>query len=63
MSDSRALLDVPSAAARLNLSVSKVSLGIREFSDGKVLVRCYAGCSTEHVLEALGLTCKDLYPR
>ena len=39
------------------------SLGIRELSDGTVLVRCYAGCSTEHVLEALGLTYKDLYPR
>lgn len=38
------------------------SLGIRELRDGKVLVRCYAGCSTAHVLEALGLKWGDLFP-
>ena len=29
------------------------SLSIREAADGKVLVRCHAGCEQEHVIEAL----------
>jgi hypothetical protein len=38
------------------------SLSIREDSDGKVLVYCFAGCDTSKVLAAVGLTVKDLSP-
>jgi hypothetical protein len=39
------------------------SLSITETADGKVLVKCWAGCSTESVLAALGLRWSDLFPR
>ena len=39
------------------------SLGIRELDDGKVLLRCYAGCPTPEVIAALGLRWSDLFPR
>jgi hypothetical protein len=32
------------------------SLSIREGRDGRVLLRCFAGCKTEEVLKKLGLT-------
>src|SRR5262249_9150762 len=32
------------------------SLSIKEGKDGKVLLNCFAGCSTESVVAALGLT-------
>ncbi|MFN3562733.1 MAG: DUF3987 domain-containing protein, partial [Chloroherpetonaceae bacterium] len=35
------------------------SLSITE-KDGKILVHCFAGCSTESVLDAVGLTMQDL---
>ena len=38
------------------------SLAIRETQDGTVLVHCFAGCDTEAVLSAVGLTFSDLYP-
>lgn len=38
------------------------SLGIRETPDGKVLLRCWAGCPTGAVLAALGLQWADLFP-
>ena len=38
------------------------SLSIRQLPDGVVLMKCHAGCPTEAVLEALGLTYADLYP-
>lgn len=38
------------------------SLSITEATDGKVLIRCWAGCSTESVLAALGLRWSDLFP-
>ena len=31
--------------------------------DGRVLLHCFAGCSTEAVLAALGLTLRDLFDR
>ena len=40
----------------------KPSLGVRERDDGSLLVRCYAGCATEDILDALGLEFADLYP-
>jgi putative DNA primase/helicase len=38
------------------------SLSITETADGKVLMKCWAGCSTESVLAALGLRWSDLFP-
>ena len=38
------------------------SLSITEKKDGKVVLHCHAGCRTEHVLAALGLTMADLFP-
>lgn len=38
------------------------SLSIREASDGRVLVHCFAGCATERVLAVLGLSWADLFP-
>ena len=40
----------------------KPSLGIRE-RDGKVLIRCYAGCRTEDVLASIRLDWSDLFTR
>jgi hypothetical protein len=38
------------------------SLSITEATDGKVLLKCWAGCTTESVLAALGLRWSDLFP-
>ncbi len=38
------------------------SLAVRETADGMLLVRCYAGCETADVLDALELDFADLYP-
>lgn len=38
------------------------SLTIREMSDGRVLLHCFAGCETESVLAAVGLSFRDLMP-
>jgi len=37
------------------------SLGVKEGDDGRALVICRAGCETEAVVEALGLTMGDLF--
>jgi hypothetical protein len=37
------------------------SLSIATGRDGRILVHCHAGCSTEAVLEAAGLGMSDLY--
>ena len=36
------------------------SLSVSESRDGKILLHCHAGCETEDVLRAMGLTMKDL---
>lgn len=41
---------------------SKPSLSISEGDDGRVLLKCQAGCATEEVLAALHLTVADLFP-
>jgi hypothetical protein len=41
----------------------KPSLRISEGKDGRVLLKCYAGCPTEAVLDAIGLEMKDLFPQ
>jgi len=38
------------------------SLSIREMSDGRVLIHCFAGCETGDVLAAVGLTFRDVMP-
>lgn len=38
------------------------SLSIRELDDGRVLLRCFAGCSVESVLQAVGLGFESLFP-
>ena len=36
------------------------SLGVREGDEG-ILGHCHAGCTTESIVEALGLSMRDLY--
>jgi len=38
------------------------SLNIRELDDGRILVKCFAGCSVEEVLHAVGLEFDALFP-
>lgn len=38
------------------------SLSIREMDDGRILLHDFAGCETEAVLQAVGLTFSDLMP-
>ena len=38
------------------------SLSIREVDDGRALIHCFAGCPTEAVLNAVGLTFSDIQP-
>lgn len=38
------------------------SLGVTEGDDGRILLNCYAGCTTQHVLETMGLQMRDLFP-
>src|SRR5215210_2911845 len=39
------------------------SLSVAEGEDGRVLVKCFAGCEIEDVVAALGLEMKDLFER
>jgi hypothetical protein len=38
------------------------SLDLGEGDDGRVLLKCYAGCSAQAIVEALGLTLRNLFP-
>jgi len=38
------------------------SLAIRQTDDGKILLRCFAGCSAYQVVNAVGLSLTDLFP-
>ena len=38
------------------------SLAIRELEDGRLLVRCFAGCDIQDVIRAVGLKMTDLFP-
>ena len=42
-------------------SKSKSSLSITTTPDGKILLYCFAGCDTEQIMSAVGLTMKDLF--
>jgi hypothetical protein len=37
------------------------SLSIKATSDGKILVKCFAGCETHSIVQAMGLEKKDLF--
>lgn len=39
----------------------KASLSVGVGSDGRILLNCFAGCSTESIVSALGLGMKDLF--
>jgi hypothetical protein len=39
------------------------SLSIGLGRDGRVLLRCHAGCDAESIVAAMGLTMADLHPR
>lgn len=38
------------------------SLSIRGGEDGRILVKCFAGCAVEDIVRAKGLTMRDLFP-
>ncbi len=38
------------------------SLAVRELDDGRVLLHCFAGCSVEEIVGAVGLGMEDLFP-
>ena len=38
------------------------SLAIRELPDGRILMHCFAGCSVDAVVSAIGLELSDLFP-
>lgn len=40
----------------------RASLSIGQGDDGKVLVKCHAGCKTSAILAAVGLELRDLFP-
>src|SRR5688500_8743825 len=40
----------------------KASLSVTVSTEGKILLKCHAGCFTEDVLESLSLTYRDLAP-
>jgi len=40
----------------------QASLAIRELDDGRILLHDFAGCESEHVLSAVGLTFESLFP-
>ena len=39
------------------------SLTIRELDDGRLLMKCFAGCDVDQITGALGLTVGDLFPQ
>ncbi|WP_195277044.1 hypothetical protein [Anaerotruncus rubiinfantis] len=40
---------------------NKPSLSISTGKDGRVLLNCHAGCTTEEIVDAMGLTMNDLF--
>jgi hypothetical protein len=38
------------------------SLRVHEVSDGKILIKCFAGCPVDSIVEAIGLNLSDLFP-
>lgn len=40
----------------------RASLSWRELPDGRTLLHCFAGCSVEEIVGAIGLQLQDLFP-
>ena len=40
----------------------KASLSVSQGDDGKLLIKCHAGCSAQNIILALGLSWKSLFP-
>jgi len=38
------------------------SLAIRELDDGRILLKCFADCSVQDILGAIGMDMNDLFP-
>ncbi len=38
------------------------SLAIKEVPDGRILLKCFAGCGASDVMQAVGMTLSDLFP-
>jgi hypothetical protein len=41
---------------------TKQHLSVAEGNDGKILIKCFKGCETSAILQAMGLGLKDLFP-
>lgn len=39
------------------------SLAIRQTDDGKILLKCFCGCSAYEIVSAIGLSLTDLFPK
>lgn len=39
------------------------SLSVKETDDGTLLVKCWAGCTADEIVSAVGLRLSDLFPR
>ena len=42
---------------------ARPSLSISEGPDGRVLLKCFAGCPVDHIVGRLGLRMRDLFVR
>ena len=76
--DSQALADIDSLLSRLEKTRrtgegkwlaccpahndKSPSLAIKFTDDGKILIHCFAGCSVEEIVSAIGFTLADLMP-
>lgn len=38
------------------------SFAVRETPDGRILMHCFGGCSTEQILDSLGMDMTELFP-
>ena len=38
------------------------SLALSELQDGRILIKCFAGCAAHEVMTSIGLTMTDLFP-
>jgi hypothetical protein len=41
---------------------ARASLSVRELDDGRLLLHCFAGCSVDEIVAALGMDLSDLFP-
>lgn len=38
------------------------SLAIREVEDGRILLKCFGGCSVQEIVSSIGMNLSDLFP-